>query len=99
MARSRLLRKTMKTGEDQYLALLSHRNTPMEGVDSSPVQRLMNRRTRTLLPITNNLLQPRSVNAKQEREKMKDIQKKQAHYYNRGARDLYPSWMREKLSE
>ena len=48
----------------------------------------MNRRTRTLLPITNNLLQPRSVNAKQEREKMKDIQKKQAHYYNRGARDL-----------
>ena len=38
-----LLRKTIKGGEDQYLALLAHRNTPTQGVGTSPAQRLMNR--------------------------------------------------------
>ena len=77
-----------ETGEDQYLRLLSHRNTHTEGVDRSPVQRLISRRTRTLLPTANNLLQPRSISAKHEREKKEDVQKKQVHYYDRNARNL-----------
>ena len=57
----RMLRKTTKSGEDQYLALLNIRNVPTEGVDSSPAQRLMGRRTRTLLPTTKSLLKPRNL--------------------------------------
>ena len=37
----RMLRKTTKSGEDQYLALLNVRNVPTQGVDSSPAQRLL----------------------------------------------------------
>ena len=39
----RMLRKTAKSGEDQYLALLNIRNAPTQGVDSSPAQGLMGR--------------------------------------------------------
>ena len=85
-----LLRKTAKGGEDQYLALLAHRNTPTQGVGSSPAQRLMNRRTRTLLPTVTTLLEPRTISKGHERERMKDQQQRQAYYYNRSARDLPP---------
>ena len=54
----RMLTKCMKSGEDQYLGLLDIRNTPTQGVDSSPAQRLFSRRTKTLIPITNSLLHP-----------------------------------------
>ena len=37
-------------GKDPWLALLDHRHTPTEGVDASPAQRLMSRRTRTPVP-------------------------------------------------
>ena len=84
-----LLRKTTKGGEDQYLALLAHRNTPTQGVGTSPAQRLMNRRTRTSLPTTSTLLEPRS-GCNSEREKLIDGQRRQALYYNRNAKDLTP---------
>ena len=44
---------------EQIHTFLSHKNTPTQGLDSSPVQRLMNRRTKTLLPTTANLLKPK----------------------------------------
>ena len=53
-----LMKKAKKAGTDPYLSLLSHRNTATQGLDSSPVQRLMSRRTKTLLPGTVNLLTP-----------------------------------------
>lgn len=56
----RMLRKTTKSGEDQYLALLNIRNAPTQGIDGSPVQCLMGRRTRTLLTTTKSLLEPRN---------------------------------------
>lgn len=48
----------------------------------------MNRRTRTLLPSTSNLLEPRNPNTSHEREKLRDAQKRQAIYYNTSAHDL-----------
>ena len=84
----KLLRKTSKGGEDYYLGLLAQHNTPSQGIGSSPVQRLMNRRTRTLLPTAGTLLEPRSFSANHEREKLKDAQKRQAQYYNTNAHDL-----------
>ena len=76
----KLLRKTAKGGNDFYLG--------SQGIGSSPIQRLMNRRTRTLLPTTGSLLEPRTLSSSHEREKLKDAQKRQARYYNSDAHDL-----------
>lgn len=84
----KLLRRTAKGGNDFYLGLLAERNIPSQGIGSSPVQRLMNRRTRTLLPTTGSLLEPRTLSSSHEREKLKDVQKRQARYYNSDAHDL-----------
>ena len=54
-----LMKKAKKAGTDPYLSLLSHRNTPTQGLDSSPVQRLMSRRTKALLPTTASPLKPK----------------------------------------
>nr|XP_058948927.1 uncharacterized protein K02A2.6-like [Pocillopora verrucosa] len=68
---------------------IEHRVTsPYNRIGSSPVQRLMNRRTRTLLPTTGSLLEPRTLSSSHEREKLKDVQKRQARYYNSDAHDL-----------
>ncbi|KAK3722271.1 hypothetical protein QZH41_005184 [Actinostola sp. cb2023] len=83
----RLLRKALDAGTEPYLAILEYRNTPTQGMESSPTQRLMNRRTRTLLPTTNALLQPRVVYP----ETVKDLNRRkqqQSVHFNRNARDL-----------
>ena len=53
-----LQRKASKANQDQWLSFLDYRNTPTEGLDSSPVQRLMSKRTKTTLPIAQHLLEP-----------------------------------------
>lgn len=47
-----LLNKTQSDTQDFHLALLNFRNTPMNDELGSPAQRLMGRRTRTLIPTT-----------------------------------------------
>ena len=51
-----MVRKCKKSQTDPYLVLLEIRNTPTQGLGSSPAQRLLNRRTRTLLPTSSKLL-------------------------------------------
>jgi len=53
-----LLKKAILDKRDPYLALLEYRNTPTSDALGSPAQRLMGRRTKTLLPTSNRLLQP-----------------------------------------
>ena len=53
-----MLRKAAQDGTDIWLALLAFRNTPSAGFQTSPVQRLMNRRTQGMLPLITRLLQP-----------------------------------------
>lgn len=48
----------LKKSEDYHLALLNIRNTPPRGHSFSPAQRLMGRRTRSTLPLTEELLKP-----------------------------------------
>lgn len=55
-----LLRRCIEEKSDVQLALLHHRNTP-RGNLASPVQRLMGRRTKTLLPVSEKLLQPKII--------------------------------------
>ncbi|KAG1933981.1 retrotransposable element [Pimephales promelas] len=82
-----LMEKAKRAKTDPYLAILEHRNTPSQGFHASPAQRLMSRRTKTLLPTHDGLLQPGVVNTEHA---VKANQRKQAFYYNRGAKDLRP---------
>lgn len=82
----RLVKKAKIAGTDPWLAILDYRNTPTEGLSSSPEQRLMSRRTRKTLPCKSSLLKPRIVvDVMKERQNMKA---KHASYYNRNAHDL-----------
>ena len=84
----RLMRKALDAGTEPYLAILDYRNTPTQGMESSPAQRLMNRRTKTLLPTTRALLQSRVFYPEKEVKDLDKRQKQQASYYNRAAKDL-----------
>jgi len=54
----RVMKRSVRAGEDPYLGLLNQRNTPTESVGSSPVQRLFGRRTKSDIPMTQSLLKP-----------------------------------------
>lgn len=82
----RLMKKAKKAGSDVYLALLDYRNTPTQGLDTSPAQRLLSRRTKTLLPTTNRLLEAEVV--QDQHRKLMANKARQATYYNRGSKDL-----------
>ena len=56
-----ICKKAASAGDDPWLAILQWRNTPTEGMLSSPAQRLMSRRLRTPLPVADTLLEPRGV--------------------------------------
>ena len=58
-AKSIMMKKAKQAGTDIYFSLLDWRNTPSEGISSSPAQKMFGRRTRTLLPTTRYLLKPR----------------------------------------
>ena len=83
-----LIRKAVDSRADPYIAILDYRNTPTQGMESSPVQRLMNTRTRTLLPTTKALLQPRTPQADREIKDLTKRQAQQSKYYNQHTRDL-----------
>ena len=71
------------------MALLEIHNTPMQGAGSHPSQRLVNRRTITLLPMAHNLPWPRGeLEHECDKLKVKHNQTMQATYYNRRAKDL-----------
>ena len=55
---------------------------------TSPAQRLLGRRTRANLPITEDLLKPYGM--KLEKFKTEEKQRKSAEYYNQGAKELTP---------
>ena len=86
----KILVKCKKAGSDAFLALLDHRNTPPTGIQISPAQRLLNRRTRSLLPMSAGLLKPSVADEDTTRTKLRLRQQQQARYYDRGARDLDP---------
>ena len=55
----------------------------------SPAQRLLNRRTRSLLPTAGSLLQPRA-DTSQQRKSIQLAKEKQAEYFNGSAKELPP---------
>ena len=57
----RLYSKCKEDGTSEFLVLLDLRNTPSEGMGTSPAQRLMGHRCKTQLPMATSLLQQHSM--------------------------------------
>ena len=82
----KLQKKAAKANQDQWLSFLDYRNTPTEGMDSSPVQRLMSKRTKTTLPVAQHLLEP-EIQSDVER-KLTRKRRKAKKYYEPGSKEL-----------
>ena len=82
----RIMKRARNSHQDVYLSILDFRNTPTEGMQSSPAQRLMCRRTKSRLPTTHTLLEPKiPFSAHSE---IKWNKNKQCQFYNRNSKDL-----------
>ncbi len=64
------------------------RNTPANGNIGSPVQRLMGRRTNTLIPTANTLLQPKIIDPQSVYNQIRKTKRKQKEYYDQHTKDL-----------
>ncbi|KXJ17262.1 hypothetical protein AC249_AIPGENE8700 [Exaiptasia diaphana] len=73
---------TLKEGAQPVIC--PPKRIPLEEIDNVKAE------TRTRLPTTNTLLQPKVVEKEAEQIKMKKQQQRQAHYYDRKARELTP---------
>ena len=73
-----LFKNAFQDGKDHWFALLEYRNTPVETIGSSPAQRLMSQRTKTLMPTASTLLPPRVVEVVESKIKGKR-QKAKSH--------------------
>ena len=83
----KILKKAREDKRDPCLALFAWRNTPTEDLcNSSPVQRLMGRRTRTLLPTSESLLKPKVPGMVQKQQTNK--RRKQASLFNQESKSL-----------
>ena len=84
----RLLKRYKAANEDPYIGLLNLRNTPNESSDLSPVQMLFGRRTKSIIPVTNEkLLTPNATQTKISKE---DHTATKVTQMNQHRRDLPP---------
>lgn len=81
-----LCKKALREGKDAWKAILQWRNTPTEGMDSSPAQRLMARRLKSALPVAPALLEPRVI--MDVVDKLRHRKQVSKLIYDRTAKDL-----------
>ena len=80
----------LEKSDDPYKALLSYRNTPLDGVNLSPAQMLMGRRLRTFISVTAEMLKPQLYDPEEVLPKLKERQRKQKVQHDRTAKELPP---------
>ncbi|CAK1599497.1 unnamed protein product [Parnassius mnemosyne] len=83
----KILKKSIDSGSDFYLNLLSYRNTPRDNLNS-PAQLLMGRRLKCRLPVHPDLLKIGHVNNESQHKVMLDKQNKYKMYYDLRAKPL-----------
>ena len=83
-----VLKKAYEDGTDPYIALLESRNTPITGLSYFPAQVFLNRRLKTRLPTTTQLLDVRIPT--DVKSQLLAQQKTQKLYFDRGAKSLPP---------
>ena len=84
----RLMKKAAHDGNDPYLALLEYRNTPWRDTPDSPAQRLMGRRTKTLIPTARNLLKLETISPITVQEELQKHWRQQKLFYDWHAKPL-----------
>lgn len=84
-----LMEKAKADQKDPYLSLLEYRNTPVDNF-KSPVQLLMSRRTRSILPNTHQQLQPKIIRHRDVHIRRTHRQQQQKKYYDRSAKQMSP---------
>ena len=84
----RLIKKAIQDNSDIYLALLELRNTPRDSTMGSPTQRLMGRRTKTLLPTSHVLLRPATVHPETVEKRLETLRSQQKVYYDKHSKPL-----------
>lgn len=80
----KVAKRLLKRAKDPYLALLEYRNTPTSDMSTSPVERILGRNTRSIVP-------QRLTNSDSDVLVLSEKFKKKAateQYYNRAAKDL-----------
>ena len=83
-----LIRRATDSGRDPFMAILEYRNIPSQDYGTSPAQRMLGRRTRTLLPTVENLLKPMNIEVEKDMQTKKFRNDRSAWYYNKKAKDL-----------
>ena len=81
-----MLKKAYRDKKGPWLAILDWKNTPTEQIGTSPVQRLMSRRTCTRLPTADELLNPTVVNGMTQ--KIEKKRKKAKFYHDKTVKKL-----------
>ena len=90
-----LLKKAMADNKDPWLALLDCHNTPTAGMKSSLCQRLMSRRTRTLVPVSSYLLFPEVIDGVSDSLEFK--RQKAKSYFDKNAKPLPDLYIGEEV--
>ena len=67
------------------MALLDYRNTPQQGQEHSPAQRLLSRRTRDIFPMILSLLQPTVVHSGTVKTQTEGHRTRAKHDYDRNS--------------
>lgn len=80
----------LQRADDPYKALLSYRNTPLDGVNLSPAQMLVGRSMRTFIPVTDDMLEPQLYDAEEVPLKLKERQRKQKVQHDHTAKEWPP---------
>ena len=83
----KMMKRCIAEKTDPYLGLLNVRNTPTEGINTSPVQRLFGRRTKTVTPTSASRLQPR-YDVSDEVAKKEEQRRSNAATQDRSRKDL-----------
>ena len=92
----RIMTKATESRTDPYIALLEYRNTPVDGA-YTPVQLLMSRKTRSMVPALPSHLQPKII-AKPVFEKAREkAQARQQRAHNKNAKELKELSIGEKV--
>ena len=86
----RIFTKCRANKEDPYLGLLNHRNTPTEGLNTSPAQRLFARRTDSHLPCIQSKLKHITMNDDSAAAKKSARRKNAVDNINQRRRELPP---------
>ena len=93
----KFMKKCNEEKSDPYLGLLNVRNTPTEGLSTSPVQRLFGGQTRTVPPTLNDRLKP-AADISADIQKKETRKQKAAEHLDHRRKDLRHSRLAQRFS-